>query len=175
MKYSKTQVVYHWLTAALIFVMLGTGLAYRFDLADRAALNAHQIAGQLLIVVLALRVGARLMRRRPVTRHQHAAWERLLAGAVHFGLYGTMIAFVITGYVSASALSSNSLIAPVDITFARSDTGEWLLDIHYMLKWVLLGFFGLHLAGALKHLLIDRDDSFSHMTFTSKKQEPPNA
>ena len=174
MKYSKAQIAYHWLTALLILTMLCTGLAYRYELWDKPALTAHQITGQLLILVLALRIFTRVIRRKKIVSDTHARWERMLAHFVHLGLYSAMIAFVITGYVSASALSNNSLVAPVSIGFARSDTGEWLLEIHYMLKWVLLGFFGLHLAGALKHLIIDRDDSFSHMTFTSK-QEPPNA
>lgn len=172
--YSKPQVAYHWLSALLILAMVSTGLAYRFDIADKTALTLHQIAGQLLILVLVVRIVTRLMRHGQINGTDHATWERMLATTVHLGLYATMVAFVVTGYVSASALNSNSLLAPVDITFARSDAGEWLLDQHYMLKWVLLGLFGLHIAGVLKHRFIDKDDSFSHMTFT-KKQEPPNA
>lgn len=168
MKYSNAQVAYHWLTALLILLMLGTGFAYRFELADKAALTAHQIAGQLLIFVLALRLITRMTRRKGTDTAEHALWEQVLASTVHIGLYASTIAFVVTGYVSASALTNNSLIAPVDIAFARSDTGEILLEIHYLLKWVLLGFFALHFAGAMKHLIIDRDGSFSNMTFTRK-------
>jgi len=165
MKYSNAQVAYHWLSFLLIMVMIGTGLGYSYDVFGDGAMRVHQISGQILIVVLVIRVATRLTRRTPDIPNTHSTWERLLATAVQLALYGVLIAFVVTGYVSASAESSNALLMPVSLSFALSDTGEQLLEIHYMLKWVLLGLIGLHIAGALKHLIIDRDDTFSQMTF----------
>ena len=165
MKYSNAQVAYHWISFVLIMVMLGSGLGYSYDLVGDGGMRVHQIAGQILIVVLVIRIATRLGRRTPNVGDQHPVWERLLAGAVQLALYAVLIAFVVTGYVSASAEASNALIAPVSVAFALSDTGEQLLEIHYMLKWVLLGLIGLHIAGALKHLIIDHDDTFSQMTF----------
>ena len=98
----------------------------------------------------------------------HKPWERFLAGLVHLCLYLSLILFVCTGYVAASALSNNILILPLDIGFARGATGEAILETHYFMKWVLLVLFSLHLAGALKHLFIDRDTTFSSMWFARK-------
>ncbi|MEO0487021.1 MAG: cytochrome b/b6 domain-containing protein [Pseudomonadota bacterium] len=168
MSYSTPQVLYHWLTAALLVVMAGTGLAYSYELADAGAMRVHQIAGQGLIVVLVLRLATRLIRGAPPGSSAHAGWERRLAHLVHIGLYATLFAFVVTGYVSASAESRNALLAPVGLAFARSDTGELLLEIHYLLKWVLLAFFALHLGGALKHHFIDRDGTLSRMSLSRK-------
>ena len=165
MKYSNAQVAYHWISFVLILVMLGSGLSYSYDLVGDGGMRVHQIAGQVLIVVLVIRIATRLGRTTPDVGDAHPAWERFLAGAVQLALYAVLIAFVITGYVSASAESSNALIAPVSLTFALSDTGEQFLELHYTLKWVLLGLIGLHVAGALKHLIIDRDDTFSHITY----------
>ena len=165
MKYSNAQVAYHWLSFLLIMVMVGTGLGYSYDVFGDGAMRVHQISGQILIVVLVVRIATQLARRTPDIPNTHSMWERLLATAVQLALYGVLIAFVVTGYVSASAESSNALLMPVSLSFALSDTGEQLLEIHYMLKWVLLGLIGLHIAGALKHLIIDRDDTFSQMTF----------
>ena len=127
--------------------------------------------GQVLIAVLMLRLVWKTQQRRSEadpTIH-HPAWERGLARITHIGLYGTMIAFVITGYVAASGETDNALLAPVSLGFARSDTGETLLEYHYMLKWVLLGFVGLHIAGALKHAVVDRDDTLKLMTLNRQK------
>ena len=169
MKFSKAQVAYHWLSFVVILIMVCTGLGYSYDLFGGGAMQVHQIAGQVLIVLLVLRIATRLTRRTPDVPNTHAQWERLLSFIVQVALYGLLVAYVASGYVSASAETSNALLAPVGLGFALSDTGEQLLELHYKLKWVLLGLVGLHIAGALKHLIVDRDDTFSQMTFSTQK------
>jgi cytochrome b561 len=168
MKYSNAQVAYHWLSALLILAMALTGLAFRFDWTGVWVIRAHQVTGQLFIVVLGLRLAARFLRS---TSHQsaHKVWERIAAHTTHAALYICMIALGVTGYVSASGLNTPYLLWPIDQTFARSDMGETLLDWHYSLKWVLLTLVALHVLGALKHLLWDKDDTFTHMTPQSRK------
>ncbi len=165
MKFTNTQVAYHWLSFLVIVVMAGTGMAYSYELAGDGAMRVHQIAGQVLIVLLVLRIATRLTRRTPDIPNTHEAWERMLSGLVQLALYLLLIVYVATGYVSASGETDNALLAPLSLAFARSDLGEQLLELHYMLKWALLALVGLHTAGALKHLIIDRDDTFSQMTF----------
>ncbi|MCH2076974.1 MAG: cytochrome b/b6 domain-containing protein [Rhodobacteraceae bacterium] len=160
--FSRPQIAFHWISAALVLLMAATGMMYFLEIADRTAMQVHQISGQILILVLIGRliVKARAKRR---TVSDHAAWERGLALLVQIALYLALIVAVVTGYVSVSAFSSNMLLFPVDIGFARSDTGEQLLEVHYLMKWVFLGLIGLHVAGALKHHLIDRDNTLRHM------------
>lgn len=167
MKYLTAQVTYHWVSFALILFMAGSGMAYSLELADKSALTGHQVAGQVLIVVIVLRIMSR-------ATHKNAAadvptWEHRLAQVTHLALYLVMIAYVVSGYVSASGLNTPALLAPVDIGFARSDMGERFLDAHYQLKWVLLALVSLHIFGALKHKFWDKDDTLSKMTFTNRK------
>ncbi|MEO1641551.1 MAG: cytochrome b/b6 domain-containing protein [Pseudomonadota bacterium] len=169
MTYTRTQISLHWITAILILVMLGTGLAYSYDLADSGAIATHQIAGQVLIVVLVARMLAKFRNRRAVRQTAHARWERMTAHSVHIGLYLCLIAFVVTGYVAASALRDPMLVFPADLAFARSETGEAFLDTHFLMKWVLLGLLAAHFAGSIKHHFIDRDDTLSNMTFSTRK------
>ncbi|MEN0088759.1 MAG: cytochrome b/b6 domain-containing protein [Pseudomonadota bacterium] len=163
MKYSRAQIALHWISALLVFAMAAGGLAYSYDLVDKSVLTGHQIAGQILIVLLVIRIVFRLFRSSPATQNRHPVWEQRLASVVHVLLYVCLIAFVASGYVSASALSNNALLFPVDLAFARSDTGELILEVHYLLKWALLGLFTLHFSGAMAHVLIDRDRTFSNM------------
>ncbi|MEO0677361.1 MAG: cytochrome b/b6 domain-containing protein [Pseudomonadota bacterium] len=160
--FSRAQIAFHWVTAALVLLMAATGMMYFLEIADGPAMQVHQITGQILILVLAGRLLTRALSRVPSHPH-HAAWERALAGAVQVALYLALITAAVTGHVSASAFSSNALIFPVDIGFARSDTGERLLEIHYLMKWVFLGLISLHVGGALKHHFLDRDDTLRHM------------
>jgi len=157
----------HWVTAFLMLGMIATGLMYFFEIASKQVISLHQVMGQLLIVVVACRLIAKA-RNTPPSHEQHAMWERVLAGIVQVALYGLIIAFLVTGYVSASALTSNSLLFPVDLAFARSATGEAFLNTHYTLKWVLLGLLSLHIAGAMKHHFIDRDTTLTSIWFRQK-------
>lgn len=163
MKYSFVQIGLHWASALLVLAMAGGGLAYSYDLVGNDVLIGHQIAGQILIVLLTVRIAVRIFRKQTVVESSHPLWERRLASTIHLLLYICLIAFVASGYVSASALTNNALLFPVDLAFARSDMGETILEIHYRLKWVLLALFALHLAGAMKHAFIDRDDTLAHM------------
>lgn len=167
MKYTTAQVAYHWISFAMILFMAGSGMAYSLELIDKSALTAHQIAGQILIVVLVLRIISRATHERPA--NEASTWEHRLAQATHLALYLVMVAYVVTGYVSASGLNTPALLAPMDIGFARSDMGERFLDAHYQLKWALLALVTLHICGALKHRFWDKDDTLSNMTFTNRK------
>lgn len=168
MQYSQRQIVLHWISVLLILVMAGTGMAYSLEWADKAAMTWHQIAGQLLLVTLLARLFVRFTTRTDHSTTPYSALESRASQAVHTTLYVILVAYVVTGYVSASALGQNSLLAPVSIVFARSDIGETLLELHYALKWVLLALVAVHIAGALKHLIWDRHTGLSNMFLHSK-------
>ena len=169
MKYSKTQITYHWLTVALLVIMALSGFAYSYDWIGNGIIRLHQVAGQLLILVLCARLASRLFGHRPVDDIARAFWERQAARVVHASLYVCLIAYVVTGYVAASGLRDPLLIAPLNQALARSDGGELFLEAHFALKWVLLVLVSVHIAATLKHRFWDKDDTFSQMTFTSKK------
>lgn len=169
MKYSKAQISYHWLSFAVLIAMAVSGLAYTYDWLGSGSMGFHQIAGQIFIIVLIARIIARLMRPVVIDANHPASWEDLSAKLVHGGLYLCMIAYVVTGYIAASGLNDPLLAAPVSQAFARSDTGELMLEAHFMLKWVLLGLVTLHIAAALKHRFWNKDNTFSHMTLTFRK------
>ena len=167
--YTNPQKTLHWLSALLIAIMAFTGLANVYEWLDESVIIGHQIAGQLLIVVLAIRMVARFRNSaRRITNH--ARWEQFLSRGVHIALYICLIAFVVTGYVAASALRDNALLLPLNLGLARSDVGELLLETHYALKWVLGGLLLLHLSGVIKHSVIDRDDTLQSI-IPSKRED----
>ena len=98
----------------------------------------------------------------------HVWWEKILAAIVKITLYLLLVAYVVTGYVSASGLRSTELLFPINVAFARSDLGDLFMEAHFALKWVLLVVLALHLLGTLKHSLIDRDNTFRNIWITKK-------
>ena len=98
----------------------------------------------------------------------HVLWERILAALVKITLYALLIAYVVTGYVTASGLRNAELLFPINVAFARSDLGDLFMEAHFALKWVLLVVLGLHVLGTIKHSFIDRDNTFRNIWITKK-------
>ena len=168
MIYTRLQILLHWFSAILVLALAFSGLSYTYDIGDWDALSTHQFVGQVFILFLLLRITVRFSRKPSQPNAiDETNWQTRLAArlakTVHIALYLCLICFAVTGYVSASALTNSDLLFPVERSFARSDTGDILLEIHYALKWVLLVLLCLHLAGALKQVIWGRPQTVSNM------------
>ncbi len=168
MRYSYGIILLHWTTAALMFALATSGLLYSYKIVGSNALIFHQWGGQLLLVLVFTWIGMRLVFGVGPRNPDHVWWEKILAAMVKITLYVLLIAYVVTGYVSASGLRSTELLFPVNVAFARSDLGDLLMEAHFALKWVLLVVLGLHVLGTIKHSFIDRDNTFRNIWITKK-------
>jgi len=161
-RYHRRHIVLHWSTAALLLAMALTGLAYSYDWAGGWTMTAHQILGQGLIVVIAARIVARIVTppakaapamTDPAGQAASPVWQTRLAAATHLSFYLCLIAYLASGYIAASGLPDPSLVAPVSLTFARSDLGVLILEAPFLLKWVLPGILTPPDVGAAHNLL----------------------
>ena len=168
MRYSYGIILLHWTTAALTFALATSGLLYSYKIVGSNALIFHQWGGQLLLVIVFIWVGLRLAFGVGPRNPDHVWWEKILAALVKVTLYILLIAYVVTGYVTASGLRSTELIFPINVAFARSNLGDLFMEIHFTLKWVLLAVLALHVLGTLKHSFIDRDNTFRNIWITKK-------
>ena len=168
MRYSYGIIVLHWTTAALMAAMVASGLLYSFKIVGSNALIFHQWGGQFLFVLVFIWIGVRLAFGVGPRNTDHVWWEKMLAALVKVTLYALLIAYVVTGYVTASGLRSTELFFPINVVFARSDLGELFMEAHFALKWVLLAVLALHVLGTLKHIFIDRDNTFRDIWIIKK-------
>ena len=168
MRYSYGIIVLHWTTAALMLALAISGLLYSYQVVGSNALIVHQWGGQLLLVIVFIWIGVRLAFGVGPRNSDHVWWEKMLAALVKITLYILLIAYVVTGYVTASGLRSTELLFPINVAFARSDLGDLFMEAHFTLKWVLFGVLALHLLGTLKHSFIDRDNTFRNIWITRK-------
>ena len=168
MRYSFGIILLHWSTAVLIFALATSGLLYSYKIVGSNALIFHQWGGQLLSVLVFIWIGVRLAFGVGPRNPDHVWWEKILAAIVKITLYILLIAYVVTGYVSASGLRSSELLFPINVAFARSDLGDLFMEAHFALKWVLLSVLALHLLGTLKHSFIDRDNTFRNIWIKKK-------
>ena len=168
MRYPYIIILLHWTTAALMVTLAISGLLYSYQLVGPSALIFHQWGGQLLMILVFIWIGTRLVIRISPRNSDHVWWEKVLATLVKGALYVLLVAYVVTGYVTASGLRGTELMFPINVAFARSDLGELFLEIHIGLKWALLVLLSLHVIGTLKHSLIDRDNTFRNIWITKK-------
>ena len=111
-------------------------------------------------------------RHRPEPRPAGPVWEARLASATHGLLYLLMVALPITGYVGASYSKAGVQwfgIATPRWAAPDHDTAELFFSAHEVLLWTLVALVALHVAGALKHALVDRDGSFRRMWFSPRR------
>jgi cytochrome b561 len=190
-RYTAIAIVLHWAIAAAILFNIPLGLWMHAQAAaghlEAGVFRAFQLHKSIGLTVLALslvRLGWRLANPAPSLPAHMPAWERLAAQAAHWAFYVLMIALPLTGwlYVSAgwSAETDHPLVvethyfnlftAPFlfglshasDAT--RAFTAHAAILAHWALGWTTLALAGLHVAAALKHQLVDRDDVLGRMT-----------
>jgi cytochrome b561 len=164
----------HWAMAALLVFLVAIGLAMtwlRTDLGTSFWLyQQHKSWGLVVLPLVALRLSER-MRGAPPWPASIGRAERIAATAIRTLFYALMIALPITGWLTASSsplsmptrpfgwFTLPPLVAPDAATFAV------LQGAHAWLAWALVAATALHVAGALKHALVDRDGTANRIGF----------
>ena len=175
-RYSAVAIVLHWAIAALLFgeVALGLRMEDLHGPARFAVFQLHKSIGITILLLVALRLVWRLLRRPPpVGGHGR---ERVLAHAVHATFYVLLFALPFSGWAIAS---TSRIIVPTLLYgtiplphlpgfsgLAGTTRDAWSAAsrfTHTKLVLVLYGLFALHLAGALKHQWLDHDSDIGRM------------
>ena len=93
--------------------------------------------------------------------------ERRAAGTVHAFLILVTVLVPVSGYViSTSAGAGVDLfgLLTVPALLPKSDTlRDAAIQVHFYLAYGGLGLVGLHVSAALKHHLVDRDETLKRM------------
>ena len=177
-RYSDVAILLHWLIAALIFINIWYGwrMGQLKGLAQYELFQLHKSIGVSVLILSVIRLGWRVMNPAPALPASMTRFERGVAGATHWVLYGFMLILPLTGWVVVSASPYNlpTLLfksAPWphlgfvhDLPMAtRKLIEDQVGDVHAWLAWSLLALAALHVAAAIKHLVWDRDDVAARM------------
>lgn len=166
----------HWAVAVLILTLIPLGV-YMHELpagsAEEAAFKSwfyslHKTLGITVLGLAVIRVGWAALQPHPRPLHADRRWETMAAQAVHWILYGAIIAMPLSGWLHHSALEGFAPIwwpLPQDLPLVPKNLqlADLFGTIHYLTA-ILLGIsLVLHIGGALKHALIDRDATLARM------------
>lgn len=160
---------FHWTTALLI---LGNGVfGLAMDLASSPMqkinwLALHKSIGLTVLALFLLRLLWRMSDKRPA-EDPAPRWQQLAAHAVHGLLYLFIVALPLSGWwfnsVAGKPLQFFKLFNLPAIAAANPDMRHLAHSIHEKLFWILVVVLVLHVGGALKHHLIDRDNTLRRM------------
>lgn len=162
----------HWTAGAIILALIALGWAMVYGGLDAAATfdlyQWHKSFGFVALAVTAARLVARIASSSPPAPDSQS-WERRLATLTQGSLYVLTLGAILSGWlvVSASPLPVPTrffdlfvipnIAGPDPSLFAAAELA------HRLFSWGMAVLIALHVAGALKHHLVDRDDVLRRM------------
>ncbi|MBC8026355.1 MAG: cytochrome b [Steroidobacteraceae bacterium] len=129
-------------------------------------LSLHKSIGITILALAIFRLVWRLANPVPSTG-ELKTWERVLAKLSHLLLYALIFAMPLTGWMMSSArnfpVSWFNFVQLPDFVQPNRGTYDLMHDLHGALFAVLVVVALLHIAGALKHHFIDKNDVLKRM------------
>lgn len=179
--YGSVAKTFHWLVALLILSNLPLGwiagtLAEQVAIAPDEALIArttllfslHKTIGVTIFLVALARILWALSQPKPGLLNGDRRIEALAAETVHWLLYGSLVLVPLTGWVHHAATDGFAPIWwPLGQNLPMVPKSEAVSvvasTLHFVFQWVLTVAIAAHVAGALKHHLLDGDATLRRM------------
>lgn len=170
-RYALPQRGLHWITALTVIGLFAMGLWMRdlgyYDPWYHKAPFWHKSIGLLLASLVLIRLILRLTMGHPLPLPSHRPWEKLLARITHFALYLLLFSAFTSGYLISTADNRPAPffglfeIPPLFTAFEHQE--DVAGEIHEIVVWSLVILAGLHALAAIKHHVIDRDNTLRRM------------
>jgi len=168
--------LFHWGMAALILVQIALGLlavSWRLSPTKIELFFWHKSNGMLILALLGLRLAWRLANPTPALPSGTPAWERAAARLSHGLLYVLMIALPLSGWIinSASNLPFRIFWAiPLPAIVAPDKAvADLAARVHGGLFALLALVLVLHVAAALRHHFVKRNDVLARMLLGTRR------
>ena len=168
-RFAPIQRALHWLMAVCIVAMLFIGVGMVSTVAPQylALISIHKTLGIAILALVLLRLAVRFHYGAPALPANLPEPMKLAAALSHYALYGLMIAMPLLGWSMLSAGAYPVLLLggfELPAILPQSDYLHTVLwNAHYYLAFAFFALVLLHLAAALFHLLVRRDDVFESM------------
>jgi cytochrome b561 len=161
--------ILHWLIAMLIAVQFVIGWTMpdvHRDTRPTGLIAWHLGVGAALVAVVAIRIVWRLT--HPAPPDGLSPLLRAVSRITHFLLYVALVAVPLLGWANASSRGWDvkllGLLRYPNLTAVGSPVGAAMGDLHSVLAWVLFALICMHIAAALFHRLVLKDQVMQRMT-----------
>jgi len=163
----------HWLTAALVAVIIPLGLWIKyFEPANEAfklrLYNIHESLGVIVFVIVLIRLLNRFLNPPPSLPADTPAIIRLAAHVNHWGLYALLVLMPVTGFLATNAWGfplSVFGVLPLPVPLGKDEEIAKVLSLlHWCGAIAIVSLIAAHLAGVIYHTFIRRDGLLQRMT-----------
>jgi len=183
-RYTGTAMFVHWLVALLIFAGFGLGLTMvdmGFSPQKLKFYSWHKWIGITVFTLVAFRLYWRLAHPAPALPASMPGWQQKAAHYSHVLMYVLFFAIPLSGWLFSSSKGIQTVylgVIPLPDLLTK-DMGEIILAatdpekpfvladlirlVHKSLNYLLGALVLMHIAAALKHYFIDRDDILGRM------------
>lgn len=170
-RYTRFAVLLHWLIALLIISAFALGVTM-VDIPGITPTKLryfswHKWLGVTVLALACARLLWRLTHPAPAYPASMPDWQKSAAHGLHGLLYVLMFAIPVSGYFYSLAAGVPVVylgVIPLPVFIDASDVLKPILkQVHYALNVSLVFLVVAHMAAALKHVFIDRDDMFRRM------------
>lgn len=161
---------FHWSTALLIAAMFVLGwlaVTYPTSPTKIQLFNLHKSLGLFILVWTVLRLCWRMTHTAPPLPADTLPVERRVAHLAHAALYLLIVAMPLSGWVINSAadfpLKWFGLFRVPQITGPDKHLQDTAELVHFVLSWTILSVLLLHVAAALRHHFVKKNDVLLRM------------
>jgi cytochrome b561 len=164
LEYSSLSKFFHWLVALIVIVLLSFSF-FLDDVPDayqKTAYMIHKSCGLTVLWLMVLRFLWLQYRGRPSLPLGMPGWEVLLSRFVQYSFYFFLLCMPLCGWimsVAAGRVPSYFGLFDLPLPIAPNKAlSELMWQGHKIIAWILIGLISLHIAGALKHHFINKDN-----------------
>ncbi|WP_421982912.1 cytochrome b [Roseibium sp.] len=170
---SRLEMSLHWTIAAGIVGLIGLGL-FMSETRSFSLYDIHKSIGLLLFMIIAVRVVVRLNKGWPESISDGPAWEHVVARFVHWALILGTVIMPLSGLLDALMSGQGLSIFALELVAGNpgengrpqalnEGLAEMAEEVHHYTGYALIAAIVLHVAGALKHHLVDGDNTLRRM------------
>ncbi len=172
--YSTGSKVFHWLIALIVICML-SGSFFLDDVPEKyksVAYMMHKSLGLTVLFLMVVRFFWIQYAGKPALPATVPAWQKVVSRIVQYALYLLLITMAMCGWimsVAAERIPSYFGLFNLSLPIQPSKSLAKLMNqSHETIAWVLIVLIVLHIAGAIKHHFIDKDNVLKRMLPGSK-------
>jgi cytochrome b561 len=172
--YSAVARAFHWTVAALVLVQIPIGLymVYRgttlniWDGLTNNLYSSHKLIGMIILVVMVGRLAYRLINGAPGDHPTLEPWQKVVAHATHWSLYGLLIGAAIGGWLGVSyygALGIFDWFSLPALAAKNQDAATQIFAAHAIVGFIIMGLVMMHIGAAFYHMVILKDGLIRRM------------
>lgn len=169
-EYSAGSKLMHWIIALLLILMLLGGF-FLDDVPDQYAPTVymlHKSFGLSILALMLLRVIWIIRTGKPALPPSVPLWQKFLSRLVQYALYFFVLLMPLVGWMMSVAAGRiprffGLFNLPLPGIEPDEALAKLMAEAHETIAWIIIGLVVFHVAGALKHHFIDKDNVLRRM------------